>query len=159
MEILQDFSVGTSQDAQLSQIERIWKSGRSLTFDSNSIKKNQILRFRENFANRSFPFLFWTVSQEEQVLGWLSVLPAFRHPMKADTDGEISIYIDPMFTNMGIGTTLLSHALSELKYSKLDHVWAFVHKANIPSSRLFDKSQMSMCGETSSRYIYVREYP
>ena len=147
-----------AEDYHLDRILEIWTQGWCQTHPNDTVEPQQIGQFKRNFENRSHPFNIWLAETPDTVVGWVSVLPAFYHPMKDQSEAEISIYIDREHSNLGLGTRLTSHVLKEIDRTEIDNVWAYVSKHYIASKRMCLNSGMSLCGQTSSRYVLIKEY-
>ena len=147
-----------AEDCHLDRILEIWTQGWCQTHPQDTIESSQIKQFKKNFLNRSHPFNFWLVETEEDIAGWVSVVPAFYHPMKDQSEAEISIYIDKVYSNNGLGTQVTSHVLEEINETGINNVWAFVSKHNEASKAMCMNAGMSICGQTSSRFVLIKEY-
>ena len=158
MQSTQVISIGTAQDRDLNLILKIWKEGWMMTHSKSQIKTSEFEKFIENFSNRKYPFEFWTIKKNNHLSGWVSILPAFYHPMKEKSDAEISIYIDQQDRNSRFGTLITTQVLNELERSKIDNVWAFVSKFNQNSKKMCLSSGMHLCGETSTKFLLIKEY-
>ena len=152
-----DILIELAKQEDYHQIESIWMDGWGANHWGTLPSREQMTRFHENFISRSFPFTFWVARCGSQVLGWVSVLPAFYHPIKAKKEAEISIYIDELVRNKGIGTAMLQIVLGNLEISEIQTIWAFIAKSNIGSLSLFTNAGLDICGATSDRKILIKE--
>jgi|GEM_PF-2033673 len=144
-------------DEDLPAILAIWKDGlmnsQSKDLDTNSL----IISFKENFKNRNAYFNFWVV-WNGSVLGWCSILPAFSHPFKQNTNAEVSTYILKEYSSNKLGTELMKYVFSEIGQSVLEIVWGFAQLNNIASIKMCENATMRICGQTSNRVILIKEF-
>ncbi len=147
-----------AEQKDLVRILEIWEQGWYKVHPRKKITSEQRSKFLENFYERSFPYDFWVVRTDEGVSGWVSILPAFYHPMKEKSEAEISIYIDRLKSNMGLGTMITRHVLEELENSGINTVWAFVSIHNKQSKKMCQNAGLSICGMTSYKFLMIKEY-
>lgn len=153
-----EITIDRAQDSHLKRIVDIWEQGWYQVHPTTFIDDRQMNQFERNFKKRNFPFDFWVVKEKEKIVGWVSVLQAFYHPMKENFEAEISIYIDKSESNRGFGSMITSYVLDELEYSDIQTVWAFVSKHNQRSKKMCEKAGMRVCGATSKKYLMIKEY-
>ena len=153
-----EITLQIAQSSDLVPILRIWMNGWYHVHPNKDISNDQIEQFKLNFREQQFPFGFWVAKSNNQIAGWVSILPAFYHPMKDKSDAEISIYIDKPRKNQGLGTLITSHVLSEISNSSIKNVWAFVSLHNLHSKRMCEKAGLKVCGQTNSKYLLIKEF-
>lgn len=154
----QQVTLQIAEDHDLQRIINIWTKGWYKVHPNSSISEYQLSQFTLNFERRKFPYEFWIVKIDDTLAGWVSVLPAFYHPMKEKSDAEISIYIDDSKSNTGLGTKLTSHVLKEIDGSEIKTIWAFVSRHNLHSKQMCQKAGLTICGGTSKKFLMIKEY-
>ena len=148
----------SADQKDLVRILEIWEQGWYKVHPNKEITSGQRSKFLKNFYERQFPYDFWVVKTEEGVAGWVSILPAFYHPMKEKSEAEISIYIDEIQSNMGLGTTITRHVLEEIADSEINTVWAFVSIHNKRSKKMCQNAGLTICGMTSYKFLMIKEF-
>ncbi|NTS77316.1 N-acetyltransferase family protein [Catenovulum sp. SM1970] len=84
--------------------------------------------------------------QDNQCVAWLSFKDFYGRPAYQST-AEISIYVATSAIGQGIGTTLLSHALSICPELNIERLLAFIFSHNTASIELFKKFGFTAWGE------------
>ena len=158
MLICDEITLSQAKQSDLNQIIAIWQNGWYKVHPNSTITQANIDKFIANFHSQQFPYGFWVLRLEEQVAGWVSVLPAFYHPMKEKSEAEISIYIDQKHSNKGFGTLITKHVLNEISHSEIKSVWAFVSLHNTRSKKMCTRAGLRICGQTSSKYLMIKEF-
>jgi L-amino acid N-acyltransferase YncA len=142
-----------AENIHFEQIIKIWEEGVYVIYPSLIISEDMRKVFKNNFNNRKFPFQFWVAEFENNILGWVSILPAFCNPLKHDKEAEISIYVNPVNKNNKLGQQLTNFVFMELKISNLENIWAFVAPHNTNSKKMCENALMKTCGQTKSKII------
>lgn len=156
---MKNFDIRNATNDDYSTIEKIWYEGLQLTFGSginvtDSIKNN----FKNNYVTQKFPFGFWVAEFEKKVIGWVSILPAFSHPLKSECNGEVSTYVDKEYSHNGIGTLLMKDVFEKINNTKIENVYGFALPINLKSIKMCENAGMRICGETSTKIILVKEF-
>jgi L-amino acid N-acyltransferase YncA len=152
-----NYNFQLAKNSHLEQIIEIWESGVCAIYPSIVISEDMRKTFRNNFKKRRFPFQFWVAEFESTILGWVSILPAFSNPLKSDREAEISIYVNPIYSDNKIGQQLTNFVLMDLQTSNLETIWAFVAPHNINSMKMCENAQMEICGQSRSKIILTYE--
>lgn len=150
------FTQPQSQD--LSPILQIWKEGLSSIYPDIQITQKQENQFKENFANRQFPYTFWVAKEDEEIIGWCSILPVFSHPLKRYSDAEVSTYIEKEIKHNGLGTDLMKFVFNQIENTDIKNIWGFVNPKNLISIKMCENCGMRVCDESSSKIILIKEY-
>jgi L-amino acid N-acyltransferase YncA len=144
-------------DSDFLEIEQIWLEGLKVSFPNEKIGYEIKEKFQENFKNRKFPFDFW-IAENSTIIGWVSILKAFSHPIKHNSVGELSIYFQKSIEKNGFGSLLLKSVFEIIKTSEVKTVFAFTNPINIASKKTLENAGMTICGETSNRLIFLKEF-
>lgn len=151
-----NFKIRIASDSDLQKIEIIWQDGLKKIYPSLKIDDTIISAFRENFNKRENYFNFW-VAENEGIIGWCSILPAFSHPLKQKTTAEVSTYVDNSIIDKGVGTKLMQHVFETIAPFKLECVFAFVSSSNLKAIKMCEKAGMKISGYTSTKAILLKE--
>lgn len=113
--------------------------------------------FLENIQNASPPFGFQVARSEPSadIIAWASLLPAFSHPLKRNSEAEISVYVDRSAAQNGVGARLTRSLLRSVDASTFDAIWGFALTTNNASIRMCVNAGMKVCGETTDKTILV----
>lgn len=143
----------TAHSNDCETVLAIWKRCLGGEIDTSALS-----RFRKNFKLCEPPFGWWVATDmSEKVVAWVSILPAFSHPLKSETEAEVSLYVEPEHKSNGLGTQLLRFAFLEISSSGIERVWAFANSKNLASIKMCTNSGMVRCGETSKKTILLLE--
>jgi L-amino acid N-acyltransferase YncA len=86
------------------------------------------------------------VAEEEgRVIGWLSFRPFYRRPAY-DATAKVMVYVAPEARGRGVGTKLLSSAISCGKSAGLNTLVCYLLSDNVPAQRLFEDSGFQKWG-------------
>jgi L-amino acid N-acyltransferase YncA len=154
---LSSVSFKLAKDDDLPYIKQIWINGLKQVNPLLQLTDVHTALFDSSFKNRKGLYNFW-VAEKPHVIGWCSILPAFSHPLKQENNGEVSIYLDTMVTDKGIGTSLMKLVFKQLEASNISAVYGFTHPLNLPSIKMLENAGMVICGQTSTRVILIKEY-
>ncbi len=78
------------------------------------------------------------VAEEEgRVIGWLSIRPFFRRPAY-DATAKVMVYVAPNARGRGVGTKLLSSAMSRVKSAGCNALVCYLLSENALARRLFE---------------------
>jgi phosphinothricin acetyltransferase len=80
----------------------------------------------------------WVVDLGGRIAAWLSFSSFYGRPAY-DRTAEISVYVDAGCRRQGLGSYLLTEALSHAPSLKLDTLLGFIFGHNLPSLALFEK--------------------
>ena len=144
--------------ADFAPIYAIWLAGIAHSFAGFAHPADLREQFEHNFTGCRPPFGFWVAEEAGQVLGWCSILPAFSHPLKRNTEAEVSTYVGIDTQKHGIGTGLMQAVFTELEGTGIECVWGFAKSDNQRSIRMCEKAGMRVCGNSTTKTILVREY-
>lgn len=148
--------LATSNDFEI--IFQIWENGIKTTFSDYDHPVNLKELFQKNFSNRNNYFNFWVIEQDNEIIGWCSILPIFSNPIKRQLNGEVSTYIREDFFANKIGQTLMKYVFEEIQKSPVKAIYGFANKDNEGSIQMCLKAGMSICGTTSFKTILIREF-
>ena len=151
-------TIRPATDMDFEAIYSIWLDGIAQTFAGCLLPATLREQFYYNFATSRFPFGFWVAEAAGEVEGWCSILPAFSHPLKQGSNGEVSTYVRPGGQLRGIGSELMQQVFACLEATNLDVVWGFANPANAQSIRMCERAGMRVCGATATKTILVNEY-
>lgn len=87
----------------------------------------------------------WVAEVEGCIAAWLSFSSFYGRPAYNKT-AELSVYVHASFRNRGLGSYLLSQAISHAPSLKSDTLLGFIFGHNEPSLRLFEKSGFARWG-------------
>jgi L-amino acid N-acyltransferase YncA len=87
------------------------------------------------------------VAEEEgRVIGWLSIRPFYRRPAY-DATAKVIVYVAPEARGRGVGTELLSSAISRAPSAGVRALVCYLLSNNVPARRLFEDSGFQKWGE------------
>ena len=147
-----------AKDEDFESIYQIWEEG-VIKMNSNAvISRMSFEKFKGNFENRKDHFNFWVMEEDNKILAWCSILPAFSHPLKFTTEGEVSLYVNNEIQKKGVGTTLMIEVYNNLINTGIENIWGFAKSDNLPSIKMCEKAGMKICGHSSTKTILLKEY-
>lgn len=87
--------------------------------------------FHKNYFQEPAP-IFFVVEDiaTEEILGWASVLPFIHNPIVTRFIGEASIYVDPLYLDVDIGTALMQHTFKYAEQTEIRHIYGWIRKEN-----------------------------
>lgn len=87
------------------------------------------------------------VAEEEgKVVGWLSIRPFYRRPAY-DATAKVMVYVAPEARGRGVGTKLLSSAISRAPSAGVNTLVCYLLSDNVPAQRLFEDSGFQKWGK------------
>ena len=117
---------------------------RQVTADTEPVSVESRVKWLEDH-NPGFRPL-WVVETEGCIAAWLSFSSFYGRPAYNKT-AELSVYVDEGFRNRGLGSYLLTQAITQAPSFNLDTLLGFIFGHNEPSLRLFEKSGFGRWGE------------
>ncbi len=88
----------------------------------------------------------WVVEIDGRIAAWLSFSSFYGRPAYNKTV-ELSVYVDEAFRSRGLGSYLLTQAISHAPALGVDTLLGFIFGHNDPSLSLFEKSGFARWGE------------
>lgn len=137
--------IATLED--LSQIVAIYNStipSRMVTADTTPVSVSSRVPWFEEHTPGGRPL--WVIEQGNCIAAWLSFSNFYGRPAYSRT-AELSIYVHEEFRYKGLGSYLLSQALSEASALEVDILLGFIFGHNHPSLELFSKFGFDRWGE------------
>jgi L-amino acid N-acyltransferase YncA len=131
----------------LAQIVEIYNSTiltRMVTADTEPVTVESRIRWFEEHTPTFRPL--WVIERQGQIAGWLSFSSFYGRPAYNKT-AELSLYVHEAFRRQGLGTYLLTHAMSGATALKVDTLLGFIFGHNEPSLRLFERFGFTRWGE------------
>ncbi len=114
------------------------------TGDTDEFTVNQRQEWFAQFDANTYPLYVATMAHK--VVGYCSISPYRKGRKAMETVAEISYYVDYSFHKKGIGSALLSYALSDCKRIHKKHLLAVLLSSNKASIALLDKFQFKQWG-------------
>jgi phosphinothricin acetyltransferase len=129
----------------LPQIVEIYNStipSRQVTADTEPVSVESRRSWFETHTPQFRPL--WVVEDQGRVIGWLSFSSFYGRPAYNGT--EVSLYVRDGWRGRGVGSYLLSEALSHAPAIKVKTLLGFIFGHNEPSLRLFEKHGFTRWG-------------
>lgn len=131
----------------LAQIVDIYNStipSRQATADTEPVSVESRVKWFEDHHPDVRPL--WVVEGEGHIAAWLSFSAFYGRPAY-DKTAELSVYVHDFFRNRGLGSYLLTQAITHAPSIKVDTLLGFIFAHNEPSLRLFEKFGFARWGE------------
>jgi L-amino acid N-acyltransferase YncA len=127
-----NITIRLAQENDFELIYTIWTDGIDNSFETSDLNLSELKKkFYSNFKNRKGIFNFWVAcDNENQILGWQSLIRYSYNPFRENTYAESSTYISKVTRKRGVGKLLLEHVLCEAEKSDLEYVIGFVSTEN-----------------------------
>jgi phosphinothricin acetyltransferase len=125
--------------ADLPRIVEIYNAtvaSRQVTADLEPVSVESRLAWFQDHLPATRPL--WVTEANEQVVAWLSFSSFYGRPAYQHT-AEISLYVDESMRRAGVGTYLLTMAITQAPSLNLSRLLAFIFSHNGPSVALFRK--------------------
>lgn len=124
----ENIQIRLAKDQDFTSIFSIWLEGLKSSFDYVEINNENLRKkFEDNFVARQGIFNYWVATDnDDNIVGWQSLLKVLTHPFKEDTFAESSTYISKNNHYKGVGKLLLSNAINEASASELEYIIGFV---------------------------------
>ena len=87
----------------------------------------------------------WVVEEDDLCIGWLSFSSFYGRPAYRSTN-ELSVYVDESHRRRGVGSYLLSEAISHAPHLGVSTLLGFIFGHNEPSLVLFERFGFSKWG-------------
>jgi phosphinothricin acetyltransferase len=131
----------------LLQIVEIYNStvaSRMVTADTEPVSVESRREWFEQHTPQTRPL--WVVDRGAQIDGWLSLSNFYGRPAYHRT-AEVSVYVREGMRRAGVGSYLLSQAVTQAPGLSIDTLIGFVFGHNQPSLALFKRFGFSRWGE------------
>lgn len=117
-----------------------------VTADTSPVSVDSRMPWFEQHSSNKRPIWVGTVSDQEDIVGWLSFNNFYGRPAY-DITAEISLYIDEKYRRHGYATMLLQAAIEEAPNLGLKQLLGFIFHSNLQSINLFTKHGFEKWGE------------
>lgn len=107
------------------------------TADTREIKWSERLPWFREHDPEKYPIFVYAIN--DVVAGWISISPYRPGRQALRFTVEISYYVHPDFKRKGIGSKLISHAVTAAKERKYKSLFAIILDKNEPSIKLLLK--------------------
>ena len=131
----------------LPQIVEIYNStvaSRMVTADTEPVPVESRRAWFEQHTPQTRPL--WVVEHGAQIAGWLSLSDFYGRPAYSRT-AEVSVYVREGLRRSGVGSYLLSCAVTQAPALNIDNLIGFVFAHNHPSLGLFERFGFARWGE------------
>lgn len=109
---------------------------RQVTADTEPVSVESRVQWFEDHRPDTRPL--WVVEAEGQIAAWLSFSSFYGRPAYSRT-AELGIYVHADFRKRGLGSYLLTQALSHAPSIGISTLLGFIFAHNEPSLRLFER--------------------
>ena len=130
--------------ARIVEIYNATVPSRQVTADTEAVSVESRVKWFEDH-NPDFRPL-WVVEVEGHIAAWLSFSAFYGRPAYNKT-AELSVYVHESFRNRGLGSYLLTQAITHAPSIKVDTLLGFIFAHNEPSLKLFEKFGFARWGE------------
>ncbi len=137
------FGLRLALPQDFDRIYKIWEINQAASTGKQIQKKesdNLKKEFRGLFQNAKGFFFVAYQTDNQQVVGWQSILPLVNNPLLSENITETSVYIDPMYLGKGIGSLLFGHTCKYLKRTEVRIVIAWIKAKNVASQKMVERS-------------------
>ena len=137
-----DFSPVTKKDlAAIIEIYNHYILNSTATFHSEKLSKKDL----EEFLFVSHPkYPSFLIKDNNEIIGYFFITQ-YKKRQAYDRSAEVSVYLKPEFTGIGIGTAALSHLEAAAKKAGIHVLVGTLCGENHASIRLLEKSGYSKC--------------
>ena len=135
-----------SKFTDLPQIVAIYNqtiATKTVTADLQPVTVKQREPWFQQHQNPQRPL--WTVTQNQQMLGWVSLSDFYGRAAYQPT-AEISLYFDQTSRHQGCGSQTLHFVEKQLPQLQISNLVAEVFSQNIPSTHFFQKNHFQRWG-------------
>ena len=129
---------------QIVEIYNATVPSRQVTADTEPVSVGSRVKWFEDH-NPGFRPL-WVVEVDGHIAAWLSFSAFYGRPAY-DKTAEISVYVHASFHNRGLGSYLLTQAITHAPSIGLNTLLGFIFGHNEPSLKLFEKFGFARWGE------------
>ena len=130
--------------ARIVDIYNATVPSRQVTADTEPVSVESRVKWFEDHHPDVRPL--WVVEAEGNIGAWLSFSAFYGRPAY-DKTAELSVYVHDSFRNRGLGSYLLTQALTHAPSIGLNTLLGFIFGHNEPSLRLFEKVGFGRWGE------------
>ena len=130
--------------ARIVEIYNATIPSRRVTADTEPVSVESRVEWFEDHAPGFRPL--WVTEAEGRVAAWLSFSSFYGRPAYRRT-AELGVYVHESFRGRGLGSYLLTQAISHAPALELDTLLGFIFGHNEPSLRLFEKAGFGRWGE------------
>ena len=137
------FSHRLAARGDLARIVEIYNAtipSRRATADTEPVSVESRTQWFEDHKPDCRPL--WVVEAEGRIAAWLSFSSFYGRPAYSRT-AELSVYVDGSWRKRGLGSYLLTQAISRAPSLELDTLLGFIFAHNEASLGLFEKSGFS----------------
>ncbi|HTS54034.1 MAG TPA: GNAT family N-acetyltransferase [Burkholderiales bacterium] len=130
----------------LARIVAIYNStipSRMVTADTEPVSVAARQSWFDEHVQTSRPL--WVVEADDLCIGWLSFSSFYGRPAYRSTN-ELSVYVDENYRRRGVGSYLLSEAISHAPHLGVSTLLGFIFGHNTPSLALFERFGFSRWG-------------
>jgi len=127
------------------QIFKIWAYGSEKTFGSFTPTEKIKQDFFRLFEERA-DYSFMVAESENNVVGYISFLPATLNPLKKEFMVECSAYVTNHVNKGKTVLNLLKNGVEELRASKVLHVFGYVSDDNKAINKILNELQWQQIG-------------
>ena len=130
--------------ARIVEIYNATIPSRRVTADTEPVSVESRVHWFEEHSPGFRPL--WVVEVDGRIAAWLS-FSSFYGRTAYNKTAELSVYVDEACRKLGLGSYLLTQAISRAPSLKLDTLLGFIFGHNQPSLRLFEKYGFERWGE------------
>lgn len=124
---MDSFNIRLANDEDFETIFQIWLDGVDNSFDTTLFDADVIREeFTKNFNKRIDIFNFWVAGNNNEILGWQSLIKTSNNPFRKNLFAESSTYISKHCRLKGVGKMLIDYVMKEAEKSELEFVTGFV---------------------------------
>ncbi|PZF71775.1 GNAT family N-acetyltransferase [Taibaiella soli] len=141
--------INLARDCDFERIFSIWLDGIGNSFDDRELSIETLKeRFWTNFSQRKGIFNFWVaIDEQEQILGWQSLIRVSNNPFLYDKHAESSTYISRSNRQDGIGERLLDFVIKEAEKSELEYVVGYISVKNDSALKIIERTGWQVVGQ------------
>ena len=130
--------------ARIVEIYNATIPSRRVTADTEPVSVESRVHWFEEHSPGFRPL--WVVELDGRIAAWLSFSSFYGRPAYNRT-AELSVYVDEACRKLGLGSYLLTQAISPAPPLKLDTLLGFIFGHNQESLRLFERHGFETWGE------------
>jgi len=130
--------------AQIVDIYNATVPSRQVTADTEPVSVGSRVEWFEHHTPGFRPL--WVVEAEGGIAAWLSFSSFYGRPAY-DKTAELSVYVHASWRKRGLGSYLLTQALTHAPSIKVDTLLGFIFGHNEPSLILFERFAFARWGE------------
>lgn len=91
------------------------------------------------FKSIKKPFVYLVAEQNNEICGWISVLPIKNNPVLRLYHAEASVYVSNAHIGSGAGYRLIKHMCHYVKSTPLKYIYGWSHHENSPVNKIVAK--------------------